>query len=690
MKKPFVLFFAVLVSICFLACGIPSLYAQEEEDERGFTLEEITVTAQKREENQQKVAIAIESVSGEELRQLGKINLDDALSTISSTFMTKTSDGWQVSARGLSNDLPAGESSPQSVSVNKDGVYTYRKDAGLTGFYDIERVEVLLGPQSTMYSSNTPGGVVNIITADPKIERYEASGTVEYGNYELLHTEGMVNVPASDKLAFRAAFSTQLHDGYLSNGQDDEDTKSARLKALYQANEDLSIMLTGEYTLLGGQGFGTVAPFGDEDELDDPWYTDNPGGTVRDVKTHKIYGRLQWDLDFGTLTLMPSFTKNDQYTESTSAMFGFRINGGWNDETVVEARLTSPTDSDIIWIVGMYWHETDWFSESMGDMAPGTGLYETMTHWMKSQAIFGNITYPFTDRFRLTAGARITKEKFEAHQWFENPPPPPPGMSIKYDWFMDETNPDYKIGFEYDLSLNSMLWAHFTTSIRTDARGNATEHLEAYQAGSKNRFMDNKVQVNASAYFYNYTDYIAIDRRSDPEFPRLNQTGGPKHGDVILYGLDVSTSYIITEKDILNVSASFLHSEFTRLVFDYLTLPWVDYKGEPLTNSPDLTVTATYSHVFYLPNGGTLTGRVDTRYATESYVNFTSQDPVSRVEPSHSLTNFSAIYRSPDNKYSITGYVKNIEDHAEKRRLDNEELGIGPPRTYGAVLSARF
>ena len=689
MKKFCVLFFTMALGLGIAFGDFSSVNAQETETDE-FTLEEITVTAQKREQNMQKVAIAVEAISGADMKELGKVDLNDALSTISSIFMNKTSDGWQVSARGLSNDLPAGESSPQTVSVNKDGVYTYRKDAGLTGFYDIERVEVLLGPQSTLYSSNTPGGVVNIITSDPKLERYEASGTLNYGNYSYLYTEGMMNAPITDYFAVRAAFSTSVHDGYLSNGQDDEDTKSMRIKVKFQPNDDFTLLLTNEYTDLGGKGFGTVPPFGDEGELDNPWYTPNSGDTIRDVITRKIYARIEYGFGFGDLTIMPSVTANDQYTESTSAMFGFRINEGFNNERVFEVRLASPSDSRIDWILGLYWHETEWFNGLGGDEGPGTGLYETMTHYMQSEAAFGNITFPFTDRFRLTGGARITSEFFEAHQKFEDPPVAPPGMSIKYDWLMDDTNPDYKFGFEYDLTTDSMLWAHYTTSIRTDARGNATEHLNATQAGSKNRFLNDRLQLNASAFLYDYTDYIAIDRRTDPDFPRINQTGGPRHGDVKLYGLDISTSYLITQNDTLNVSASFLKSEFSRLIFDYVTLPTVDYKGEPLTNSPDLSIAASYSHDFYLQNGGIWTARVETRYQTEQYVNFTSQDPISRVEPSHSLTNLSAIYRSPDGKFSFTGYIKNIENHAEKRRLDNEEIGIGPPRTYGAILTVKY
>jgi iron complex outermembrane receptor protein len=126
-----------------------------------------------------------------------------------------------------------------------------------------------------MYASATPGGIVNIVTADPKLEKYESKGSIEYGSYELLHMEGALNAPITDTMAFRASFSTTDRDGYLSNGAEDEDSKVARLKLKYAPSDDFSIVLTGELEKSGGQGFAGVEMFGDPDEVDDPWYSED-------------------------------------------------------------------------------------------------------------------------------------------------------------------------------------------------------------------------------------------------------------------------------------------------------------------------------------------------------------------------------------------------------------------------------
>jgi iron complex outermembrane recepter protein len=148
-------------------------------------------------------------ILGEELTLSGKNDLNEILAELSSVIVQKAPDGIRVSLRGMSDaqaPFHGTSVSMPTVAVNMDGVYSNRKDMS-TGLFDLDRAEVLYGPQSTMYSSNSPGGVVNVETARPKLDKYEASGTLEYGNYNLLHAEGMVNFPISKTVALRTAFT---------------------------------------------------------------------------------------------------------------------------------------------------------------------------------------------------------------------------------------------------------------------------------------------------------------------------------------------------------------------------------------------------------------------------------------------------------------------------------------------------
>jgi len=191
MKKRYYMYILALAVASIFAMGdVSAVFAQESADDE-FTLEEITVTAQKREENQQKVPIAMETISGETIKELGKTDIDQILSTVSSVIVNKAADGMRVTLRGMSNDnsmFQGRQVSTPTVAVNMDGAYTNRSAAG-DNLFDIERVEVLYGPQSTLYSTASPGGVVNVVTANPKLDNFEASATLEGGNYNnrLIH-----------------------------------------------------------------------------------------------------------------------------------------------------------------------------------------------------------------------------------------------------------------------------------------------------------------------------------------------------------------------------------------------------------------------------------------------------------------------------------------------------------------------
>jgi len=156
MKKILIEVFTLVLGFLIIFYMLPSALAQEAE----FTLEEITVTAQKREENLQKVPIAMDSISGEELALQGTNDVDDILRTLSNVTINTMSDGMRISIRGLTDtsNLDGGtnfKASGSMVGVNIDGAQNNMSSAG-QNLFDVERVEVLYGPQSTLYGSNSP------------------------------------------------------------------------------------------------------------------------------------------------------------------------------------------------------------------------------------------------------------------------------------------------------------------------------------------------------------------------------------------------------------------------------------------------------------------------------------------------------------------------------------------------------
>jgi iron complex outermembrane recepter protein len=753
-KRSFNVFFTLIIGLMFILGDVFFVCAQETKSDE-FTLEEITVTAAKRAENQQKVAIAMETITGDSIKELGKNDLGDILNYVANAVINKAQDGLRVSLRGMS-DISApfhGQSvSMPTVAVNMDGVYSNRKDTG-SGLFDIERVEVLYGPQSTLYASNSPGGIVNVVTANPKLDKYEISGLLEYGNFNLLHTEGTLNAPISEKLAMRAAFSTAIRDGYLSNGGDNEDSKNARVRLLYQPSDKLTFVVTGELSKTSSQMMAGVAAFNDDKYKDgtkvkDYWYSADTLGAPSKTTSKGILGRMDWSLGIGTLSILPSYTKRDGGGEQIMNMFG--QSNDWHmtntgNEKSLEVRMASASDFFFKWLVGVnYYKATDF--QGGTDYVGGVVNGQWRKTWMNelNKAVYANITYPFTDKFRATGGYRWSWDNIDnMNIEVSNPllPVTPDPHADKY------SAPDYKVGVEYDLGTNSMLYADYATSYRVQGMGGGggppgaggsakrpPEKLYAYSAGAKNRFLDNKLQLNASAFYYDYSNFSAGDMVTEwfgwdlyginPALAMSDMTTSQDSkvrpwGDGHMYGVDITTNAILSPQDLLNLSVSYMKSEWTNLVFNYtysyqavgfmppppgggpgatvpitvIPLNTVNYNGKPMMSSPKFTVTLSYSHNFNLANGATIKAGIDSRYKTAYKLSWKDRDfPWNNQEATH-ISNLSLGYTNADGKWTLTGYVKNLENYAEKRGYFGDPINqttIGPPRTYGGVLSVKF
>src|SRR6202046_3211750 len=220
-------------------CG--SAFGQTINDQGAAELTEIVVTAQRRTEDLQKTPLAITAVSAAALDAQGIVNpvgLQDLVPSLN--IVERGGTGTNSAIRGLVTDTTAPQGGP-SVAVNVDDIFVARTQATNANFYDINRIEVLRGPQGTLYGKNSTAGAVNIITNNPG-DTFAANAAVETGNYGTINTSEMVNLPITDTLAVRGAFQTVKHDGYI--GQlDDADSYAARVKVLYTPIDNLSFLV---------------------------------------------------------------------------------------------------------------------------------------------------------------------------------------------------------------------------------------------------------------------------------------------------------------------------------------------------------------------------------------------------------------------------------------------------------------
>jgi iron complex outermembrane receptor protein len=714
----------------------PTAYAQDE-----FTLEEITVTAQKREQELQKVATTVEVIQGYELTEMGHVDLDEALRNVSNALVQPVGEDMTVIIRGMDNDEMPGNSFSQ-VAVTIDGSFSNNWRVGTAGLYDMQRIEVLAGPQGTLYSRNSSGGVVNMISNDPKTEDFAASGSLEMGNYSLVNTQGMINVPISDSWAVRAAFIDTVHDGYADNGLNDADDRSMRLKLGY-ASDTLSAVLTYEFTKWAGKGQADgYAQFEDEDDVDDPWHSDSdPDMFVSNTQTDRFYMNLDWVTPIGTVTFLPSYSDTMQDMIAGGFMFSNGDAGlGTRDPTAYkvgqlrthlvspqeeysyELRMASNEDFFMDWLIGLYYYDREWWDKifiedavwDMDDDDDTTniiyhGTEDTASFGMRgstSKAAFGNFTYPVTDTLRFVGGGRYTKEE-EKSAGGRGGPPPGGGATAEQEPY----HFDYKLAVEYDLSADTMIWLDHSTGYKIVRGGTADQKLNSFQAGIKNRLLDNKLQMNANAFYYDYSNFdIGMRGVSKSLYDdegneyRYNAQG---IADSILYGFDFSSDWLITNEDRFNFSLSYLKAEVDQVEISYMYFgeetpefprEYVD-AGKPLNNAPELSIVAGYEHRFDLASGSAITPRISARFTSKYYLQFYPEESntppeldVNKVntEPDHIMADVSLLYNHHSGKWTLNGYVKNITNHAEKNGLIRADMRLGSPRTFGAVLSLRY
>ena len=218
-------------------------------------LTEIVVTAEKREENLQKTPIDVQVVNHDALERAGVYDFNDLNKLLPEVQVNNADGATIIQIRGVrANDYgPTGET-PNATYI--DGAFISRTTALAGNFFDLERIEVLAGPQGTLYGRNSAGGAVNLITAKPNTRALEGFAEVEAGSYNLLQTNAAINLPLSETFAIRLAGRRYRHDGYYTDtGTDDADQTSGRAEALWTPTDGQRLLVTVDTQHIGGKGF---------------------------------------------------------------------------------------------------------------------------------------------------------------------------------------------------------------------------------------------------------------------------------------------------------------------------------------------------------------------------------------------------------------------------------------------------
>lgn len=261
--------------------------AQADSDEGG--LQDVVVTAQRRTETLQSAPLAVAVVSGEAITSAGVVNPAQLTTLVPSLQIANANGSYSnFYVRGVGN-FTGNALTESAVAFNYDGVYVARPSSTVGFFYDLERIEVLKGPQGTLYGRNATGGAINVLPARPDFQLGGAFNA-EYGNYDQIRIDGALNLPLSDNAAVRLSGIFARHDGYMQDGTDDQRDLGFRAQIRFRPTSELNILLAGDYFQSRGNGAGgTPVALG----VDNRFGSFSPeAGVLRQATPHVLGGRF--------------------------------------------------------------------------------------------------------------------------------------------------------------------------------------------------------------------------------------------------------------------------------------------------------------------------------------------------------------------------------------------------------------
>jgi len=567
---------SLLLSTCVLAIGVCAgsvAYAGDTEAvataagtaaaaPAGPGLEEVIVTAERRGVNVQRTAEAVTAVSGQQLDQSFSNKVTDLNAIVPSLEITKAS-GFEnlVTIRGVGSETPENSlTTSPGVAEFIDGVYIANTISLDETLFDVQDVEVLRGPQGALYGQSSIGGAIIINTNQPKIGKFDASGDVSIGSYDLFRERAEVNIPIDDHFALRISGQKFDHDGYTKDlaipGFDLDDAHDGSVKAalLFKPNDTFSATFTADLYRADQNGDA-------QKNINDP--ASNPWEVNQDYPAHfKLEGQLyhlnlQWNTPYFLVKSVTAYQGLDHVQQEDSSRSTFAQLGSYDDVAAWNTHVHNYTEefdllslpgSKLEWIAGvfgLYQGSKQFVAEYEGSTDPTAAqlvipsnittsppanlAYGNLSHvTRRSYSVFAQATYHVTNALRITAGARENSDFFKDDSFnfsgANYTSTGLPGFS-RADNESKTTVPTFRLEADYDLTPQNLLYASYARGYKPGGvNGDVGQQLitptfkpetnYAYEAGSKNSFFDNALRVNGSLFYYVHRNFQYIE--TDP------------------------------------------------------------------------------------------------------------------------------------------------------------------------------
>jgi iron complex outermembrane recepter protein len=714
-------------------------------EDAGTGLQEIIVSAQRRSQSIQDVSISMDAYTDAQLKQLGMNNIQDlAQATPNVSFESFYNAGKPlISIRGLSIGALFTNFEQSPVGIYYDDVFIGSRSGQLAQMFDLERVEVLRGPQGTLFGRNTSAGAINFISKKPS-DHLEVDGEVTYGRWNEFDFEGGATLPISDQLSLRVAGSRRERDGWEFNVSptvagkrlDNIDSWGARVLLEWKPTSDMTWLLNAH-----GNGSDSATPVNHADLGQTGQNIPNiytgyqaPGAWNQVASNDPIYERLDahgtsltGTIHVGDLTLTSisayervayNEAEDDDGSPYSIATFAVRDMLRQYSQELRLAAKQGPFD----WVAGAFYY-TDYLEQGLLETAftdpfffntalgpAAEYLVNSPTQTSHNQAVFGDLHYALTDRWTLNVGARYTHEsKHLRGEAFLNFPyfdtglyqsiggPGEPDSNLNRSW----SAVTGRAGVEWRPVRDIMAYGSWSRGFKSGGFNglavNSVDELAPYnpetddtfEIGLKTSWLNGHLTAN-TAVFYNkiknlQTLYVPTINNIAFFFVRNAASGTSKGAEFEVHALEGGWN--------LSVGLGLLNTRYDR----YVIPGGPDYTGEEFTNAPKASGNVMLQYSLSVPGGGTVSPVVDYSYQSLRWTDNPRRPGIDAI-PGYGLLNVSIPWIDASERLRVSLWGRNMTNkHYFMNTIGNYSVNAGAadsyhaaPRTYGITVGYTY
>jgi len=715
----------------FGLCAFPA-QAQQAQDS-GPQIEQVIVTAQRRDENLQSVPLTVNAYTSQTLQANNVISALDVGKLDTSVIVQAVDGNVLPFVRGVGTPLVT-MGNESSIAVYLDGNYQTRLNPALLLLNNVDRIEILKGPQGTLFGRNASGGLLNIITANPEPgQDAQAKATVGYGNYDTIYGTGYFADSIGSDFAFSlaGAYNNQ-QDGWghnITTGGDvwSGEQEAIRGKATYQLDEGTRIRFSAFYARMdtdqgqqlqvqgqkqsfpASSGLDPNDPvpelpfFDSRNDLSNEFVTENTGASVS----------IEHDLPFATLieTAAWNQTQENRPLDVDTTQFN-DYNADFNDyasQFTNELRLVSDSRSPFQWTAGLYYYQTNQAYDPIALSGPGVGIpdgsqlqiYSRLA--VRSYAAYAQGTYEVAPKTDITLGLRYTEDDDSGYGFQALAIPGSPliilgsnsGSKTFSEW-------SWRAALDYHFNDDTMGYVSINRGFKSGtfnlvpfSGAVKPEILTAYETGIKSEFWDNRARLNGSVFYYDYQD-AQVNTVPAPGILDIQNAKGSE-----VYGLDVDGEIVPMDGLTLKAGVSLLSAKYTD--FPDAAFYFPPPKGMGFGLAPPVSMSADGN---YLSRAPKVSFNLGAQYivplaadsslafgANYSYIGDFYWDPDNRVkQKAYGLLDAQISYTFPGDKYALRLWGSNLTD---EHYYANEFESAGPqgsvgtpaaPRTFGVMF----